>query len=270
MFIDTSTYIGHWPFRNLEYNTLEGLDKLAQDNGITHMMVANIEGFFYKDANRANLSLLKQLKTYKGKTDFLPFAIVNPTYPEWQRDAREMIDAGFMGLEIAPVYHFYSFAPEMIFDSYTPVHRAKEVLDLAQALDVPVRVCTSIENYRARSPYESYQNPTGNDIFALLQANKETHVFVTSFHPAAFTPALRELVQSRKNTYFELTAMAAGALSSDGVTNAMKVLSEGQLCYGSLSPFQYMEPTLITLEYEQAINTEAAKRAPARAFKTLR
>ena len=32
MFIDISSYVGHWPYRNLTYNTLEGLDKLAQDN----------------------------------------------------------------------------------------------------------------------------------------------------------------------------------------------------------------------------------------------
>lgn len=270
MFIDVSTYIGHWPFRNLENNTLDGLDKLAQDNGITHMMVANIEGFFYKDANRANLSLLKQLKAYTGKTVFLPFAIINPTYAQWEKDARDMIAAGFVGFEIAPTYHFYSFAPEMVFDSFTPVHRAKEVLDLAQALDVPVRVCTSIENYRSRSPYESYQNPTANDIFAMLNANKDTHVFVTSFSPAALGPTLGTLVKERKNTYFELTALAPGALHSDGAANAMKMLSVDQLCYGSLAPFQYMEPTLITLEYEKAIHADAAKHAPARAFKSLR
>ena len=48
MFIDVNTYVGHWPFRELTGNTLDGLDKLAQANGITHMVVSNIEGFFYK------------------------------------------------------------------------------------------------------------------------------------------------------------------------------------------------------------------------------
>lgn len=270
MFIDISTYVGHWPFRNLENNTLEGLDKLAQDNEITHMVVSNIEGFFFKDANRANLTLLKKLKAYTGKTVFLPLAIVNPTYPEWERDAREMIAAGFMGFEIAPFYHGYSFAPEMVYDSYTPVHYAGRVLALAEELDVPVRVCTSLENFRARSNYERHDNPTANDIYAMLNANKNTHVFVTSFHPGAMGPALSALVKERKNTYFELTAMAPGALHSAGVTSAMQVLTDEQLCYGSLAPFQYLEPTLITLEYEKAINTEAAKIAPARAFKALR
>ena len=40
MFIDINAYVGHWPFRNLENNTLEGLDKLAQDNDITHMVIS--------------------------------------------------------------------------------------------------------------------------------------------------------------------------------------------------------------------------------------
>ena len=75
MFIDTNAYVGHWPFRNLEHNTLEGLDALAQDNCITHMVISNIEGFFFKDANRANLTLLKKLKAYTGKTVFLPLGI---------------------------------------------------------------------------------------------------------------------------------------------------------------------------------------------------
>ena len=270
MFIDTNAYVGHWPFRNLEHNTLEGLDALAQDNCITHMVISNIEGFFFKDANRANLTLLKKLKAYTGKTVFLPLAIVNPTYPEWERDAREMIAAGFAGFEIAPFYHGYSFAPEMVFDSYTPVHYAGQVLALAEELDVPVRVCTSIENFRARSNYERHDNPSANDIYALLSGNKNAHVFVTSFHPGAMGPALSALVKERPNTYFELTAMAASALHSPGAANAMKLLTKDQLCYGSLAPFQYMEATLITLEFEEAIDTEAAKNAPARAFKALR
>lgn len=267
MFIDVNTYVGHWPFRELVHNTLDGLDKLAQDNGITHMVVANIEGFFYKDVHQANLSLLKQLKAYSGKTEFLPLAIVNPTYPEWERDARAMIEAGFMGFEIAPFYHFYTFNAVLPYDDYVAVHYAKQVLDLAEELDVPVRVCCSVENFRARSNYERYDNPTGADINALLAANPNTHLFITSFNPVL---ADRTLVQSRPNTYFELTAFTAGALVSSCAANAANALAPGQLCYGSLAPFQYMEPTLITLEYEKAIDTEVTKNAPARAFQSLR
>ena len=231
------------------------------------MMVANIEGFFYKDASQANLSLLQALNAYHGQTVFLPLAIVNPLYPEWERDAREMINAGFMGFEIAPVYHFYSFQKEMPYDSSVPVHYAKQVLDLAEELDVPVRVCTSVENVRARSRYESHTNPTAADICALLNINQNAHVFITGFHPSSIDP---RVIQSRKNTYFDLTAMAASALRSNAIEKVAETLAPDQLCYGSLSPFQYMEPTLIALEYETAIDQDAAKAAPARAFQALR
>lgn len=267
MFIDISTYVGHWPFRELPNNTLEGLDQLAQNNEITHMVVSNIEGFFYKDVYQANLSLLKQWKAYSGKTEFLPLAIINPTYPEWERDAREMISLGFMGFEIAPFYHFYSFKAVLPYDDYVTVHYAKQVLDLAEELDVPVRVCTSVENFRARSNYERYDNPTGEDINALLRANPNTHLMITSFNPSA---ADAELIRKRPNTYFDLTAISAGALCSDVAKNAANLVAPNQLCYGSLAPFQYMEPTLIALEYEDAIHTESAKNAPARAFQALR
>ena len=105
MLIDINTYVGHWPFRNLRHNTLQELDALAQRHEVTHMVVANLNGFFYKDANTANLELLEELQAYHGKTVFLPMAIVNPTYPEGEADARDMIAAGFAGFELVPLYH---------------------------------------------------------------------------------------------------------------------------------------------------------------------
>lgn len=265
MFVDVNTYVGHWPFRKLTHNSLEQLDLLAREYDITHMVVANIEGFFYKDANQANLSLLSEWKRYRGATVFLPLAIVNPTYPEWERDAREMIQAGFAGLEIAPYYHFYSFGPEPVPDGYE--HPAGQVLKLAKELDVPVRVCTSIENYRARSKYERDNNPTASEIYQLLWSEPDAHVFVTGFHPGNMTQELKALVRRRKNTYFDLTAMAYAALKTDGVSEALDHIDISQLCYGSLSPLQYMEPTMITLAYEPKLDAEIVKNAPARAFK---
>ena len=265
MFIDVSAYVGHWPFRKLSDNRLSQLDLLAQENGITHMAVANIEGFFYKDAHQANLSLLMEWKNYQGETVFLPLAVVNPTYPEWERDARNMIEAGFAGLEIAPYYHFYFFGPTEVNDGYE--HPACQVLKLAKELDVPVRICTSIENYRARSRFEKDYNPSAEEICQLLSAEPDAHVFITGFHPGNMNMELRELVRRRKHTYFDLTAMAPGALKTDAIAEVLENLDPNQLCYGSLSPFQYMEPTLIAMEYENALDAELVKKAPARAFK---
>jgi len=268
MLIDINAYVGHWPFRNLTHNTLNGLDELAQQYDVTHMIVSNINGFFYKDANTANLELLEELKAYKGKTQFLPMAIVNPTYPAWEKDARDMIAAGFAGFELAPIYHGYSLAPEFLYDSYYPAHRALEVLELAEELDVPVRICSSIENYRGRSKLDTFQNITGEEYYSLLKTNRKVHVFCTGFAPAAAGEHFAALLQERKNTYFDTTQL--GVMGLDGGKSTTKVVSGEQICFGSLSPFCYMETALIRTNYCPDFDFEKIRTNPARAFWHLR
>jgi len=267
MLVDISTYVGHWPFRNLKYNTLQGLDELAQRNGITHMVVSNINGLFYKDANTANLELLEEIKAYTGKTVFLPLAIVNPTYIQWQNDAREMIKAGFTGFEMAPLYHGYSLGPETLPDSYSPIHRAAKVLDLAEELDVPVRICAGFENFRGRSPLDTFENIKADDYYKVLSKNLNTHVFVTSFHPGTAGEKLGDLLKERKNTYFDTTQFETfNTIHAKRVAN---ILAPEQICFGSLSPFNYAESNLLKIRYTPEFDYEQICSNPARAFKSL-
>jgi len=265
MFIDINAYVGHWPFRQLVNNTLADLDREAQERGITHMVIANIEGLFFKDSQDANFKLLEDLKTYSGKTVFLPLAVVNPTYPEWEREARAMIDAGFKGFEISPQYHLYSYRPQIPDDTFVTVHHAAKVIKLAAELDVPVRVCVSFENYRARSNHESHENPGAGDIQSLMSVNQETHLLVTSFNAVAVSDAAK----ARSRTYFDFTANSAGAINTRTCESLANLVSDDQICYGSLAPLQYFEPTLLAMEYD-VLNAEKAKINAARAFKDLR
>lgn len=268
MFIDINAYVGHWPFRNLKYNTVETLDQLAQQYDITHMIIANLNGFFYKDANAANLELLEEMKNYHGKTVFLPMAVVNPLYPEWETDAREMIEAGFMGFELAPLYHGYKLGMQPKYDSYYGEQVAAPVMALAEELDVPVRICASLENIRGRGRMDIFENISGDDYYALLSKYPNVHVFCTSFSAPAAGEKFGALLKERKNTYLD---NSQGETQLTGLQTAtMKVLSKDQLCFGSLSPFAYMESSLLKMEYSAEYDTEAMKTNAARAFKCLR
>ena len=268
MLIDISSYVGHWPFRNLKYNSLQGLDELAQNNGITHMVVSNLNGLFYKDVNAANLELLEELKTYKGKTVFLPLAMVNPSYIQWEKDARQMIEAGFTGFEMAPLYHGYSLGPEILPDSYSACHRAVEVFALAEKLDVPIRICSGFENFRGRSPLDTFENLTADDYFKVLSKNKNVHVFVTSFHPGAAGEKLGELLKVRSNTYFDTTQFET--FNTKQAERVSEILTPGQICFGSLSPFNYMESNLLKITFSPEFDYDLIRTNPARAFKSLR
>ncbi len=245
MFIDINTYVGHWPFRNLEFNTLEGLDTLAREYDITHMVVANLNGIFYKDANAANLELLGELEGYEGKTKFIPMALVNPAYPGWERDARKMIAMGFCGFELAPLYHGYSLSPEMLFDQYSPIHRAGKVMELARELGVPVRVCASFENFRGRSELDTAKSISADDYVALVSKYSDVPLLATGFSIFA-AERLGELAKTRKNIFFDTTATAL--LDSNLCRNAVERVPEECICFGSLSPFNYMETNLLRIE----------------------
>ena len=269
MLIDINTYIGHWPFRKLVNNTLEALDKKARENGITHMVVSNLNSLFYKDTDEGNEELLKAISEYRGKTVFLPLAFVNPTYVEWEKDARRAIDNGFAGFEISPFYHGYAFAPEMLSDEYYPKHRALRVLDLAGELSVPVRICASFENFRGRSFMEVQKNPTAEDLYALLSCNSSADVFVTGFSAAACGEKLAGLLKTRKNTYFDITQTDDFVINS--INYAGELVGKGHLCLGTGLPFNYAETNLVKLslgedfKFDEGIASDNAKKV----FKTL-
>lgn len=265
MFIDINTYVGHWPFRNLEFNTLAGLDTLAREADITHMVVANLNGLFYKDANVANIELLNELEGYNGKTKFIPLAIINPTYPGWERDAREMIAKGFCGFELAPLYHGYSLAPEMLFDQYSPIHRAGKAMELARELGVPVRVCASFENFRGRSELDITKNITADDYVALASKYDDVPLLATGFSMLT-AGKLGELARVRKNIFFDTTATSI--LDSRFLAIVKDKVPEECICFGSLSPFNYMETNLLRVELSGLL-AEKVKENGKKAFKNI-
>lgn len=259
MFIDINTYIGHWPFRNLKYNSLDGLDRIAQENGITHMVVANINGLFYKDAQTANIELLEELNVYSGTTKFIPLAMINPKYICWEKDARDMIASGFAGFEIAPIYHGYSLDTDC---------GGAQVMALAEKLNVPVRICSGFENFRGRSTHDSYDNIKGDDYFSLLSGNHNVPVLVTGFNPCTAGEKFAELLKTRKNTYFDTTQIRT--FRSPMPKKVLEIIAPEQLCFGSMSPFSYVEPNLIKIAYTPEFCGQNIMQNGARAFPFLR
>ncbi len=264
MFVDINAYVGHWPFRNLEFNNLTGLDTLAQECGITHMVIANLNGLFYKDANVANFELYDELSAYSGRTKFLPLAIVNPTYPKWEDDARNMIAHGFCGFELAPLYHGFSLALEMLYDEYFPIHRAGKVMQLAEEFKLPVRINAGFENYRGRSLKDVENNISGEELFALLSQYENVNTIITGINPASGGVKLCELIKKRNNIYFDTTQMPL--IETDFSNWLNENCAYGQICFGSLSPFNYIETNLVRIEFAQYIDAQKVMQNGASPF----
>lgn len=109
MLLDINAYTGHWPFQQLQYNTLAALLERMNRFGVDVSVVSQLNGIFYKNTQSANEELAKELKSNKAFANrFIPFAVINPIYAGWRRDLDTSIkQLGFKGVRIYPKYHDY-------------------------------------------------------------------------------------------------------------------------------------------------------------------
>ena len=106
MIIDVNAWVGHWPFRRLRHNTVQGLLRLMDRNGIDRAVVASIHGVFYRDAHSANEELAGQVLRRRDR--LIPFATLNPTCAGWKEDLRRCVeDLELCGIRLVPQYHGY-------------------------------------------------------------------------------------------------------------------------------------------------------------------
>ena len=63
MLLDINSYVGHWPFKQLQYNTCSKLLERMNRFGVDVSVVSNINGIFYKNTQSANEELFEDLKS---------------------------------------------------------------------------------------------------------------------------------------------------------------------------------------------------------------
>ncbi|MEO8960282.1 MAG: amidohydrolase [Ginsengibacter sp.] len=109
MLIDSNAYIGHWPFRQFEYDNLDALLGRMKQFGTDVSVVSSLNGVFYKNTQNANEELhqaIRSRKTYSER--FIPFAVINPIYGGWRDDFKVCSTTmGMKGIRLYPKYHDY-------------------------------------------------------------------------------------------------------------------------------------------------------------------
>ncbi len=143
MLLDINAYVGHWPFKQLQYNTCSKLLERMNRFGVDISVVSNINGIFYKNTQSANEELYEELNSdirFKGR--FVPFAVINPIYAGWREDLETSVnEMGMKGLRLYPQYHDYSLTePSLI-----------ELIGLARDKGIPVAFDIRMVDSRQRS-----------------------------------------------------------------------------------------------------------------------
>ena len=134
MLLDINAYVGHWPFKQLKYNTCRKLLERMNEFGVDVSVISNLHGVFYKNTQSANEELYDEIKSDSGFRDrFIPFAVINPIYAGWRDDLEISITKmGMKGLRLYPKYHDYELTDPAFIEL---VKRARD-RGLPVALDI--------------------------------------------------------------------------------------------------------------------------------------
>lgn len=143
MLLDINAYIGHWPFKQLKYNTCKSQVERMDQFGVDVSAVSNLNGVFYKNTQSANEELYHEIRSERRfQNRFIPFAIINPIYAGWRDDFKSSIEKmGMRGIRLYPLYHDYELNdPSCV-----------ELVKMARDQNLPVAFSLRLVDSRQRS-----------------------------------------------------------------------------------------------------------------------
>jgi uncharacterized protein len=149
MLLDINAYVGHWPFKQLKYNTCGMLLDRMNKFGVDVSVISNINAIFYKNPQSANEELYDEIKSESRFNErFIPFAVINPIYAGWRDDLEDCISRkGIKGIRLFPKYHDYELTDPSLIELVKRVrdHGLPVALDIRMVdsrqrswMDIPV------------------------------------------------------------------------------------------------------------------------------------
>jgi len=100
--LDINAYVGHWPFKQLKYNSCKTMLERMNTFGVDVSVISNLNGVFYKNTQSANEELHEEIRSDRRFGNrFIPFAVINPIYAGWRDDLEICVnEMGMKGLRI--------------------------------------------------------------------------------------------------------------------------------------------------------------------------
>lgn len=217
--IDTSVFIGHWPFQPLQFHSCAQLKQHLTDYGVTQAWVANADAVLFPDPMYGNETLFTELQS---DPFFIPVVIINPTLATWRADLQHCIAQGARAVKILPNYHQYTLDQPVV----------SELVEIAQAAGLPICVQMRITDERAHHPLMKVPCVPTAALVALAKQHPQARFLAC----AIFHADLPRLV-GVTNVWAELSHVE----SKETLVTALQVIGEDHLVFGSHSPFLYFK-----------------------------
>ncbi len=246
MIIDANAWLGHWPFRQLRHNDVPGLLGLMDANAIDMAVVSSIHGIFYKNCQRANEELAEAVKGHRDR--LIPFAVLNPNYPGWQRNlrlCREHLD--FRGLRLFPAYHDYTLTDAS----------SLEMIGAATEMGMPVSLPMRVVDVRQRHWMDTERNLTVPEIEAVVKACPDTSFIILNALGLESSSVFAGNREGGRQVVTDLSRMTA--VMGNNIGAVIDAYGAESIVFGTGIPFKYPRPALLKVEVLQADEAQKEK-----------
>ncbi len=239
--IDTNVFLGQWPFRRSVLDTGEALRAKLKAQGVTEAWAGHFDALLHKDIRAVNDRLVEACRSLDPDL-FRPVGSLHPGLPDWRGELDRCVEVhGMRAIRLHPNYHGYSLAdPE-----------AESLLVLAAERGLLVQIAVVMEEERTQHPLVSV--PPTDTTSLPEQMGRIAGLRVQLLNAFRTLRGLPLASLARRGVAFEI-AMLEGL---EGITNLLREMPLGCLCFGSYAPNFYFESATLKLRESLLSETEA-------------
>lgn len=243
MLIDVNAYLGPWPFRRLRHNTASALLRLMDRKGIDEAWVSSAAAVLYKNPQPANADLAAVIRNHRDR--FVPFAVINPTYADWEYDLQECVDAfGCRGIRLYPHYHNYSLTSAA----------CRELVAAAAERNLIVSVPLRAVDSRQRHWLVNFGDLRPADLVPLVRRFPNARFVLLNGIGYTGSELGRTDPDLPANYWIGLSRLTA--LIQAEIRVLLDNLGRSRLLFATGVPFKYADPALVKLEVLDATRAE--------------
>lgn len=163
---DHNAMVGTFPFRRLPdpgpRRLIAEMDRL----GIETAWVGHVPSIWYRDAAAGNDELFELLEPHRVR--LLPVPVVNPAWPDWEREVARASDAGAPAVRAWPAHHGYDCSGAAM----------RELAGACAERSLVLTLTVRLEDQRQRSPLDVARDLISADVRATVRAHPKVSVLV--------------------------------------------------------------------------------------------
>lgn len=235
MIIDVNASLGQFAFRRLRHSTPDGLVRLMDSRKIDRAIVASASAITYRNPQAGNEEVEEGAKLHRDR--LIPFAVINPTYADWENDLRICReDFGMRGVRLYPRWHGFTLSDPRCLDL---VHAAT---DRGMMIAIPIRV----EDPRERSWLIDIPDLSLDEVAGLVKACPRARFLILNGLGFRNTPLGKKTSGLPANYCLEISRLTA--MLDDELGSLVRDLGVERIVFGTGMPFSYPDPALLKLK----------------------